>query len=237
MEQSRAADLIERTEVANVRARIESGECVAVEADCDGLGVPGLVPLLELTEDDFGTLVRLHSLIKSKVAGMTGWGGVGDTTGRLRAYGYFEAPHESLEDVSSLARRRRLAVFPPPLRWRAEGHDAAVGGAVKADSVQMARKVASAKLVRHTFEGLPDFGAEFEKRAAFVASAVGTHAREPHHKTCHAYAKGRTGCRMQRPAGHGQDLAIIGDLCRCHTQPVRLYVITSLLPEHPSSNT
>ena len=95
-----AADLIERTEVENVRARIAATR--PIDTSEDG-GVNGLVHLSSLPAEDFLALQALHDLIKVRVSCMTGWGGIDDSTGRKRAYGYFASAGTKDESSATMS--------------------------------------------------------------------------------------------------------------------------------------
>jgi hypothetical protein len=84
---------VERVEVAGIRERIASGACRTLEptsaAAADPDAPDGLVRLPALESADFDTFCALHATICSKLGHtLTGWGGIGDTSGRLRGYGY-----------------------------------------------------------------------------------------------------------------------------------------------------
>ena len=75
----------EAAEIANVRERISSGSRVAKIGDKWPSGLVRLSALLRR----FETFTTLHTTICSRLgARLTGWGGVGDKSGRLRGYGY-----------------------------------------------------------------------------------------------------------------------------------------------------
>lgn len=77
----------EAAEIANVRERISSGACALHKI---GDKWPsGLVRLGAIASEDLETFTTLHTTICSRLgARLTGWGGVGDKSGRLRGYGY-----------------------------------------------------------------------------------------------------------------------------------------------------
>ena len=80
------ADLVETAEIDGFTTRIQSGACQLHTASKDE--PEGLVRT-ELSDAIFTPLKELHELIQRRLASsLTGWGGVGDNSGRRRGYGY-----------------------------------------------------------------------------------------------------------------------------------------------------
>ena len=77
----------EAAEISKVKERIASGECAAHQ---EGDAWPhGLVRFGALGAESLAVFSALHTLICDRLgAHLTGWGGVGDKSGRLRGYGY-----------------------------------------------------------------------------------------------------------------------------------------------------
>ena len=87
---------IERAEIEGVESRIASGTCRPHTPD--ELTPAGLVRIGSITDADFAVFAVLHATICDKLGSqLTGWGGVGDTSGRLRGYGYL--PFSSLAEA------------------------------------------------------------------------------------------------------------------------------------------
>jgi len=79
-------DLVEQVEIAAWQAKIDSGE--AEELD---MGAPQLrgIARIDVAPQHLQSLAQLHAHILEKIDGKwSAWGGVGDTSGRRRGYGY-----------------------------------------------------------------------------------------------------------------------------------------------------
>ena len=80
------ADLVESAEVSGWRSRIASGSCRPL---MPGDTSPAGLARCDISAADFEIIKQLHTCIGSRLEGsLTGWGGVGDESGRLRGYGY-----------------------------------------------------------------------------------------------------------------------------------------------------
>ena len=80
------AALVEAAEVEGYEQRISSGSSRLHTPTDD---TPKGLARAELPDEVFGPLKALHDIICRRVAGdLTGWGGVGDKSGRRRGYGY-----------------------------------------------------------------------------------------------------------------------------------------------------
>ena len=81
------AELVEAAEIEAYETRISNGAS-RLHQPVDAMP-EGLVRTEALSSDIMGPLRALHELICRRLAGdLTGWGGVGDASGRRRGYGY-----------------------------------------------------------------------------------------------------------------------------------------------------
>ena len=101
------SSLDEESLLAKVQAGVEEAEIdrwqriIETEAEC---AFPAIEPIglarIEVSADDVAVLRELHRTICEGVQ-PTGWGGVGDKSGRLRGYGYFAGVPISEEHFSA----------------------------------------------------------------------------------------------------------------------------------------
>ena len=97
-----AAELIELAERAGVRERIGTGACRQLLLLDDSTDVPSGLARFAISEEDYVAFSELHALITSKLSNeLTGWGGIGDKTGRLRGYGYFSPATAASSSLAS----------------------------------------------------------------------------------------------------------------------------------------
>ena len=84
-----AAALVESAEVDGYESRISAGTC---KLHTRGDAAPSGLVRLELADDVLAPIRALHTTICDKLSGtLTGWGGIGDASGRRRGYGYLAA--------------------------------------------------------------------------------------------------------------------------------------------------
>lgn len=83
------AELVEKAEIEGWTSRIASGTCRDLSQATDA-NPEGLIPATAVPEHILEPLRALHGVIKERLEHrLTGWGGIGDASGRRRGYGYF----------------------------------------------------------------------------------------------------------------------------------------------------